>query len=134
MRKSGFSTAGPSRASSPILTLRWKSPAGLAAQLAQESDQVSDVRCFDANESDGWDLIRTYLDARTGERLKSGYRIGPGSVISSDGAVPEDMPLPAAPASQRPDSGADRIESRIPLCLYRCRPKPAVSARGDRYG
>jgi hypothetical protein len=99
MREKRLLDCRPEQGEQPDLDAPLESPAGLAAQLAQESDQVSDVRCFDANESDEWDLIRTYLDARTGERLKSGYRIGPGSVISSDGAVPEDMPLPAAPAS-----------------------------------
>jgi hypothetical protein len=76
-----------------------QTPAGLAAHLAQESDQVSDVRCIEADGSDGWDMICTYFDARLGERMKSGYRFGPNSALMSGGAVPEAMPLPAAPAS-----------------------------------
>jgi hypothetical protein len=74
-----------------------QSPAGLAALLDDESDQVSDVRCTEADGSDGWDVVCTYFDARMGERMKSGYRWGPSSSIIGGGAVPENMPLPAAP-------------------------------------
>jgi hypothetical protein len=41
-------------------------------------------------------VICTYFDATMGERMKLGYRVGPGSAITSSGAVPEGMPLPAA--------------------------------------
>jgi hypothetical protein len=68
----------PEQGERPDLDAPLESPAGLAAHLAQESDQVSAVRCFEANKSDGWDLICTYFDPRTDERMKSGYRIGPG--------------------------------------------------------
>jgi hypothetical protein len=74
-----------------------QSPAGLAALLDQESDQVSDVRCVEADGSDGYDVVCTFFDARMGERMKSGYRWGPSSSIIGGGAVPENMPLPAAP-------------------------------------
>jgi hypothetical protein len=75
----------------------FESPAGLAAHLAQEDDQISDVRCIEAEGSDGWDMICTYSDGRLGERMKSGFRFGPNSTLMSGGAVPEAMPLPAAP-------------------------------------
>jgi hypothetical protein len=75
-----------------------QTPAALAALLDGESDQVSDVRCFDADGSDGWDVVCTYFDARLGERMKSGYRWGPNSAIMSGGSVPANMHLPAAPA------------------------------------
>jgi len=73
-----------------------QSPAGLAAQLDQESE-VSDVRCFEAEASDGWDVICTYFDTRLGERMKSGYRWGPNSTVMSGGSVPAGSSLPPAP-------------------------------------
>ncbi len=74
-----------------------QSPAGLAALLDEESDQVSDVRCVEADRSDGYDVVCTYFDARMGEHMKSGYRSGPESSIIGGGSVPANMPLPAAP-------------------------------------
>jgi hypothetical protein len=74
-----------------------QSPAGLAALLDEESDQVSDVRCVEADGSDGYDVVCTYFDARMGEHMKSGYRWGPESSIIGGGSVPANMPLPAAP-------------------------------------
>jgi hypothetical protein len=72
-----------------------QSAAGLAALLARERS-VSDVRCVEADGSDGWDFICTYFDATMGERMKLAYRVGPGSAITGSGSVPEGMPLPAA--------------------------------------
>jgi hypothetical protein len=74
-----------------------QSPAGLAALLDQESDQVSDVSCVEADGSDGYDVVCTYFDARIGGRMKSGYRWGPESSIIGGGSVPADMSLPPAP-------------------------------------
>ena len=74
-----------------------QSPAGLAALLDEESDQVSDVRCVEADGSDGYDVVCTYFDARMGDRMKSGYRWGPESSIIGGGSVPADMSLPPAP-------------------------------------
>jgi hypothetical protein len=73
-----------------------QSAAGVAALLDRESDQVSEVRCIEADRSDGYDVICTYFDARMGERMKTGYRWGPNSTISGGGAVPADMALPAS--------------------------------------
>jgi hypothetical protein len=72
-----------------------QSAAGLAALLARERS-VSDVRCFEADGHDGWDVVCTYFDASLGERMKLAYQVGPGSAISGSGSVPEGMPLPAA--------------------------------------
>jgi hypothetical protein len=63
--------------------------------LARERS-VSKVRCFEGSASAGWDVICTYFDSTMGERMKLGYRVGPGSAISSSGSVPAGMPLPAA--------------------------------------
>jgi hypothetical protein len=72
------------------------SAAGFAARTAQELS-VSDVRCFEAEGSDGWDVVCTYFDPRMGERMKLAYRVDPLGAISSSGAVPGSMPLPPAP-------------------------------------
>jgi hypothetical protein len=73
-----------------------QSVAGLAALLARESSGSSDVRCFEGNAGDGWDVICTYFDGSMGERMKLGFRVGPGAAITGSGSVPEETPLPAA--------------------------------------
>jgi hypothetical protein len=73
-----------------------QSLAGLAALLARESSGASEVRCFEGNGGDGWDVICTYFDATMGERMKLGFRVGPGAAITGSGSVPEETPLPAA--------------------------------------
>jgi hypothetical protein len=73
-----------------------QSVAGLAALLARESSGSANVRCFEGNAGDGWDAICTYFDATMRERMKLGFRVGPGAAITSSGSVPEEVPLPAA--------------------------------------
>ena len=64
--------------------------------LAREVSAASDVRCFEGDARDSWDVICTYFDATMGARMKLGYRVGPGAAITGSGSVPEEMPLPAA--------------------------------------